>query len=215
MIRNSKRWRIFSSRSICFKVFRFQIFSNDLSHHLFAKIIIHVSQSNFELKFENVFFFYFVFVLIINEHRMHVQKFAKKKRFFIIQNDAIFSHILCFNNFVTFEFKRKFFEKIFCFEKNDRFIILNFKYFWHSTIFANAKSNNLQKFFSSFSSISFQIFVRFHNCRVRYELNAFTNKSSRFHISSFDEKKNNELSFRNEIEKTRKIMWRTYIDFNI
>ena len=81
--------------------------------------------------------------------------------------------------------------------KNDRFIILNVRYLWHSTIFANTRSNSLQKFFSSFSSFSSsssQISVHSHDCRVRYELNAFTNKSSRSRILSIDEKKkSNEL----------------------
>ena len=83
------------------------------------------------------------------------------------------------------------------FRENDRLIILFEKFFWHSTIFANKKSNNLQKFFSSFSSfssISFQISVRFHDCRIRYELYIFTNRSSKSHTRSIDEKrKNNEL----------------------
>ena len=77
--------------------------------------------------------------------------------------------------------------------ENDRFIILNVKYLWHSTIFANTKSNNLQKSFSSSSSFSFQTFVHFHDCHVRYELNAFTNKSSRLHILSIDKRKKNQL----------------------
>ena len=32
---------------------------------------------------------------------------CRRKRLFIIRNDAISSHILCLNNFFTFEFKRK------------------------------------------------------------------------------------------------------------
>ena len=49
-------------QSICFTIFEFQIFSNDLSYHLLANIMIHISQSNFELKFENVFIFFTLYL---------------------------------------------------------------------------------------------------------------------------------------------------------
>ena len=88
------------------------------------------------------------------------------------------------------------------FWKNDCFIILKVKYFWHLTIFANTKSNNFQNFFSSFSLFSsfssfssflFQIFVFFYDCRVRYEFNAFTNKLSKSRVVSIDKRKKNQL----------------------
>ena len=55
LIRNSEREAIFSSRSICFEIFEFQILSNDLLYHSLADIMIHVAQSDFEQKFENDF----------------------------------------------------------------------------------------------------------------------------------------------------------------
>ena len=73
--------------------------------------------------------------------------------------------------------------------ENSCFIILNVKYFWHSTIFENNRSHSLQKFFSSFSSFSLSIFVRFHDCRIRYELYTFRNKSSKSRILSIDERR--------------------------
>ena len=120
----------------------------------------------------------------------------KRTSFCYTKKRDIFAYFKCFNNFFTSRFKTQTFWKIFIFWKNDRFIILNVKYFWYSTIFANTKSNNLQKFcssFSSFSSFSFQIFVRFYDYRVRYELNAFTNKSSKSRILLIDKKKKSQL----------------------
>ena len=136
--------------------------------------------------------FYSVFVLITNEHRMHVQKFAKEN---------------VFSSYEMTRYFRIFYVLIIFSHRNSNANLLR--------NFSNAKSNSLQKFFSSFSSISFQISVSFHDCRVRYEFNAFTNKSSRLRILSIDERKNNELSFRDEIERKRKIMWRACIEFNI
>ena len=54
---------------------------------------------------------------------------------------------------------------------------------------------DLQIFFMFFSSFSLQIFVRFYDCRVRYEFNISTNKLSKSRILSIDErKKNNKLT---------------------
>ena len=55
LVRDSERETIFSSRSVCFEIFEFQIFPNDLLYHLLANIMIRVSQSDFEQKFENDF----------------------------------------------------------------------------------------------------------------------------------------------------------------
>ena len=137
-------------------------------------------------------FFYFVFVLIINEHRMHAQKSAK---------------INVFSSYEMTRYFRIFYVLIILSHRNSNTNFLK--------NFSNAKSNSLQKFSSSSSSISSQISVSLHDCRVRYELNASTNKSSRSRTLSIDEKRNNELSFRNEIEKKRKVMWRACIEFNI
>ena len=105
----------------------------------------------------------------------------------------IFICFNCFNNFFTFRFKRKLSERSSRFEKTIVFIILNARYLWHSTIFANTTSNSLQKSFLSSSSSSFQTSVRLHDCHVRYELNASTNKSSRSHILSIDKRERNQL----------------------
>ena len=69
---------------------------------------------------------------------------------------------------------------------------------------------SLQKSFSSFSSFSsffssvFQISVRFHDCRVRCELDTFTNKSSRLRILSIDKRKKKWI---NRFETRLKWFW--------
>ena len=150
---------------------------------------------------------------------MHAQRFAEEKCFFIIRNDAISSHILCLNNFFTSGFKRKFSRKSSCFEKT---IVSSYYLRDFSDIqrFSQIQDRlDLQKSSSSSSSsssISFRTSVRFHDCRIRYELYTFKNKSSKSRILSNDERrKNNELSLRDEIERKRKIMWRACIEFNI
>ena len=62
LIRDSEREAIFSSRSIFFEIFEFQILSNDLLYHLLADIMVRVSQSDFEQKFENDFSCSFVYL---------------------------------------------------------------------------------------------------------------------------------------------------------
>ena len=103
--------------------------------------------------------FFRVFVLITNEFRMHVQRFVEKNVFFSYEMTRYFCTFYVLIIF-SLRFKNEF-----------------------------SKSHRLQKSFSSFSSFLFQIFVRFYDCRVRYELNAFTNKLSKSRILSIDKKK--------------------------
>ena len=108
------------------------------------------------------FMFFRVFVLIINEFRMHAQKSVEKNVFSLYE----MTRYLCtFDVLIIFSLRIK-----------SEF----------------SKSHRLQKLSSSFSSsssITFQIFVRFHDCRNHYELYTSKNKLSKSRILSIDEKK--------------------------
>ena len=141
---------------------------------------------DFELDFEKRFHFFFC-VLIINEHRMRIQKFAKENvlsLYEMTRYSRIFHVLIIF----SLRFKSELFSRI---DLQKSFSL--------SSSFSSASSS------SSSSTSSSQISVRFHDCRDRYELYTFTNKSSRSRILSIDERRrNNELivSKRNW-EKTR------------
>ena len=114
--------------------------------------------------------FFRVFVLTINESRMHVQKSVEKNVFSLYEMTrylCTFDVLIIFSLRIKSEFSRS-----------------------HRL----QKSFSSSSSFSSFSSITFQISVRFHNCRNYYELYTFRNKSSKSRILSIDEKKkSNEL----------------------
>ena len=78
-----KMLRILNILFVSFSLFQcswYRISRNDVSIYLIANIIIHVLKHDFESKFEKRFHLFFC-VLIINEHRMHAQRFAKKNVF--------------------------------------------------------------------------------------------------------------------------------------
>ena len=162
---------------ICFSVHDIEYFQNDVSNHLIANITIYALRHDFESKFEKRFHLFFC-VLTTNEHRMHAQKSVKK--------DVFLSYEMT-------RYSRTFFVLI--------ILSLRFK----SELFSRINQQKRFSSTSSSSSFSSQIFVRFHDCRVRCEFHTSTNKSWRSRISSIDEKrkKNELIASKRNWKKTR------------
>ena len=133
---------------------------------------------------ERFHIFYFVFVLITNENRMHAQRFAEESALLSCKRTRYsrISHVL---TILSLRFKSEFSSRI--------------------DLQESSSSSSSSSSFSSSSSSSSQISVRLHGCRVRHELYTFTNKSSRSRIMSIDERRrSNELiASRRSWEKTR------------